>query len=96
MPGHFSSAQRRTIVALAEAVAPPCAHLPVDARQLEVAQQLEAFLSRFAPASRRMVKLLASVLHLAPLASGYRRSFASLTREQRERYLQRTLARPGW
>lgn len=92
----LSSTQHRTLAALAEAVAPPCAHLPVHAGQVGVADQLEALLAGFAPASRRMIRLLASALHLAPLAAGYGRSFAALPPERRERYLRDALARPRW
>ena len=96
MSRQLSSAQHRTIAALAEALAPPCAHLPVHAGQVGVADQMEALLAGFAPASRRMVRLLASALHLAPLAAGYGRSFAALPLERRERYLRDALARPRW
>jgi hypothetical protein len=88
--------QHRTLAALADAIAPPCPQLPLDAGQLGVADQLEALTARLAPASRRNIKLLATALHLAPLATGCGRTFAALSRERRERYLNRALSRPGW
>jgi choline dehydrogenase-like flavoprotein len=96
MRRQLSSAQHRTIAALADSLAPPCAHLPIDAEGVGVADELDALLVRLAPTSRRMIRLLASALHLAPLLTGCGRSFAALPRQRRERYLERALSRPRW
>jgi choline dehydrogenase-like flavoprotein len=96
MRRQLSPAQHRTIAALADSLAPPCGHLPLDAGQVGVADQVDALLARLAPTSRRMIALLASALHLAPLLAGAGRSFAALPRERRERYLERALGRPRW
>lgn len=96
MPRQLSPFQHRTLDALAEAVAPPCPALAVDAAQVRVADRLDALLEGFAPASRRSVKLLLSLLGLAPLASGHLRPLASLARAEREAYLRRALETPRW
>jgi choline dehydrogenase-like flavoprotein len=93
---HLSPAQRRTLAALAESIAPPGGALAVDAAQVDVPARMEALLADFTPASRRTVKLLLSLLGAAPLASGHLRSFGALPRAAREAYLRRALARPCW
>ena len=92
MPDHLLAAQHRTIAALAQAVAPPCAHLPVDADQVGVADALDDLLDRCDPPRRRRIKLLVTALRLAPLAAGQWRTFAALPRERREAYLRRALS----
>jgi choline dehydrogenase-like flavoprotein len=96
MSRQLSSAQHRTIAALAEAIAPSCAQLPVGAAQVDVAGQLDALLARLAPTSGRMIRLLTSVLGVAPLAAGYRHGFGDLPPARRQPYLERALGRPGW
>ncbi len=66
MPDLLSHAQHRTLAALAESIAPPGSPLPVDASQMGVADQLDALLRDFDPASRRMLRLLITALRLAP------------------------------
>ncbi len=95
MPERLSASQHRTIAALAEAIAPPCEHLSIDANRVGVADELDKLLARFDPSSRRTVKLLTSALQLAPLARGRLRTFASLPLDERERYLEKRLAGSG-
>ena len=94
-PNHLSPGQHRTIAALAEAIAPPCEHLPIDAERVGVADELDRLMARFDPASRRTIKGLASALQWAPLARGQWHTFASLSPERRERYLGKLLAGSG-
>jgi choline dehydrogenase-like flavoprotein len=51
MPDLLSNAQHRTLAALAESIAPPGSPLPVDANQMGVADQLDALVRDFDPAS---------------------------------------------
>ena len=91
----FGPARRATLAAVADAVAPRCAHLPMSSADLEVTEALEALVSGFDVRSRWMVKGLVTALHFAPLASGTARTFPRLSREEREAFLRRSLARPG-
>lgn len=92
MPDLLSKAQHRTLAALAESIAPPGSPLPVDANQMGVADQLDALLRDFDPASRRMLRLLTNALRLAPLAGGSWRTFDRLPCARRDAWLGAALA----
>ncbi|MFQ5417900.1 MAG: GMC family oxidoreductase N-terminal domain-containing protein, partial [Myxococcota bacterium] len=91
----FGPARRATLTALADAVAPRCAHLPMSSAALGVVEALDALVGSFDARSRWMVKGLVTALHFAPLASGTARTFPRLSREECEAFLRRALARPG-
>jgi choline dehydrogenase-like flavoprotein len=93
---HLSPSQHRTVAAMAEAIAPPCAHLPIDAQQAGVADALDDLLGLCEPSSRRRIGLLATAMRLAPLAAGQWRTFAALPRPRREAYLRRALSGRRW
>ncbi len=94
MPHALTPARHRTIAALAESVAPPCAALPIDVRQLAVADQADEMLASFDPSSRRTLGLLLDLLRLAPLAYGEWRPFDRLSPARREAYLRKALGGP--
>jgi choline dehydrogenase-like flavoprotein len=95
VPALLSPRQHRVIAALAEAIAPACSHLPIDANRVGVADDLDRLLTRFDPASRSLIKFLTRALQLAPLRRGEWHTFTGLSRERRERYLRRALAGRG-
>jgi len=92
MPDVLSKAQHRTLAALAESIAPPGSPLPVDAHQVGVADRLDALLREFDPETRRLLRLLASALRLAPLLGGGFRTFDRMPVARREAWLGAALA----
>ena len=83
----LTSAQRATLVALADTVLPRGGALEPGATDVNVAGQLEAYLERCSPGTRRTVGVMLSAFNLSSLVSRHGRPFRSLSPERREVYL---------
>ena len=83
----LTSAQRATLVALSESVLPRGGALEPGASDVDVAGQLEAYIDRCSPGTRRTVSLMLTAFNMSSLLSKYARPFRSLAPQQRETYL---------
>jgi len=78
--------ERRQLRALCDAVIPPGGTIPEGALDVAVPERIEAWLERFTPTARRLVRAMLGGYSLTPLASSRPRTFAGLGGEQRERW----------
>src|SRR3989442_3476436 len=83
----LTAARRATLVALADSILPRGGALERGASDVNVAGQLEAFLDRCAPGTRRTVNLLPPAFHLSSILSRHLRPFRLLGAQPREFYL---------
>jgi choline dehydrogenase-like flavoprotein len=83
----LSPARRLTLAALADTVLPRGGALEPGASDVDVAGQLESYLDRCSPGTRRTVDLMLSAFNLSSIASRYARPFRFLSAESREQYL---------
>jgi len=83
----LTSAQRATLVAFADTLLPHGGALEPGATDVNVAGQLEAYLERCSPGTRRTVGAMLSAFNLSSLVSRHGRPFRSLSPERREVYL---------
>src|ERR1700730_1285880 len=83
----LTPARRSTLVALSGGLLPHGGALEPGAVDVNVAGQLEEYLDRCAPGTRRTVNLMLTAFNLSSLASRHARPFRRLSRESREAYL---------
>jgi hypothetical protein len=83
----LTAARRATLVALADSILPHGGALGPGASDVNVAGQLEAYLDRCAPGTRRTVNLMLTAFNLSSILSRHLRSFRMLGARSREAYL---------
>ena len=83
----LTSARRATLAALADSLLPHGGALEPGASDVDVAGQLDAYLDRCAPGTRRTVNLMLTAFNLSSVASRHVRPFRWLGRAARETYL---------
>jgi choline dehydrogenase-like flavoprotein len=83
----LTSARRSTLVALSEALVPHGGTLEPGARDVDVAGQLESYLDRCSPGTRRTVNLMLTAFNLSSIASRHLLPFRMLSPKGREAYL---------
>src|ERR1700693_3442957 len=83
----LSTARRLTLAALADTVLPRGGALAPGASDVDVAGQLESYLDRCSPGTRRTVDLMLSAFNLSSIASRRGRPFRFLSAESREQYV---------
>jgi choline dehydrogenase-like flavoprotein len=83
----LTPARRSTLVALSDGILPRGGALEPGAVDVNVAGQLEDYLDRCSPGTRRTVNLMLTAFNLSSLASRHARPFRRLSRERREAYL---------
>src|SRR5712691_9890905 len=83
----LTAARRATLVALADSILPHGGALVLGASDVNVAGQLEAYLDRCAPGTRRTVNLMLTAFNLSSILSRHQRPFRMLGAESREAYL---------
>jgi choline dehydrogenase-like flavoprotein len=76
-----------TLVALADSILPHGGALEPGASDVNVAGQLEAYLDRCAPGTRRTVNLMLTALNLSSILSRHVRPFRMISAKSREAYL---------
>src|SRR5260221_2475570 len=83
----LTAARRATLVALADSILPHGGALEPGATDVNVARQLEAYLDRCAPGTRRTVNLMLTAFNLSSILSRHLRPFRMLNAKSREAYL---------
>jgi choline dehydrogenase-like flavoprotein len=83
----LTPARRSTLVALTDGILPRGGALEPGAIDVNVAGQMEDYLDRCSPGTRRTVNLMLTAFNLSSLASRHVRPFRRLSREAREAYL---------
>src|ERR1700680_5090659 len=83
----LTSARRSTLVALTDGILPRGGALEPGAVDVNVAGQMEDYLDRCSPGTRRTVNLILPPSNPPSLASRHARPFRRLSREAREAYL---------
>src|ERR1700674_3874109 len=83
----LTPARRSTLVALSDGILPRGGALEPGAVDVNVAGQMEVYLDRCSPGTRRTVNLMLTAFNLSSLASRHARPFRRLSRESREAYL---------
>jgi choline dehydrogenase-like flavoprotein len=83
----LTAARRATLVALSDSILPHGGALEPGATDVNVAGQLEAYLDRCAPGTRRTVNLMLTAFNLSSILSRHVRPFRSLNAKSREGYL---------
>src|SRR6202165_924685 len=83
----LTPARRSTLVALSDGILPHGGALEPGAVDVNVAGQLEEYLDRCAPGTRRTVNLMLTAFNLSSLASRHARPFRLLGSAAREAYL---------
>ena len=83
----LTAARRATLVALADSILPHGGALEPGASDVNVAGQLEAYLDRCAPGTRRTVNLMLTAFNLSSILSRKLRPFRMLGARSREAYL---------
>src|SRR5216683_817953 len=83
----LTAARRATLVALSDSILPQGGALEPGATDFKVAGQLEAYLDRCAPGTRRTVNLMLTAFNLSSILSRHVRPFRSLNARSREAYL---------
>src|SRR5216684_4378094 len=83
----LTAARRATLVALADSILPHGGALEPGAGDVNVAGQLEAYLDRCAPGTRRTVNVMLTAFNLSSILSRHVRPFRSLNAKSREAYL---------
>src|SRR6266700_3768978 len=84
----LTAARRATLAALADSVLPHGGALEPGASDVDMAGQLDSYLDRCAPGTRRTVNLMLTAFNLSSVASRYARPFRLLGVTAREAYLQ--------
>src|SRR5580704_13955015 len=83
----LTPARRSTLAALTDGILPRGGALEPGAIDVNVAGQMEDYLDRCSPGTRRTVNLMLTAFNLSSLASRHARPFRGLSRESREAYL---------
>src|ERR1700680_1427425 len=83
----LTPARRSTLVAVTDGILPRGGALEPGAVDVNVAGQMEDYLDRCSPGTRRTVNLMLTAFNLSSLASRHARPFRRLSREGREAYL---------
>src|ERR1700687_5607001 len=83
----LTPARRSTLVALTDGILPRGGALEPGAVDVNVAGQMEVYLDRCSPGTRRPLTLMRAAFTLPSLASGHARPYRRLSRESREAYL---------
>src|SRR5713226_7964301 len=83
----LTAARRATLVALADSILPHGGALEPEAGDVNVAGQLEAYLDRCAPGTRRTVNVMLTAFNLSSILSRHLRPFRTLNAKSREAYL---------
>src|SRR5216684_46680 len=83
----LTAARRATLAALADSILPHGGALEPGARDVNVAGQLDSYLDRCAPGTRRTVDLMLTAFNLSSIASRHARPFRMLGPAAREAYL---------
>ena len=83
----LTAARRAALAALADSLLPHGGALEPGASDVDVAGQLDAYLDRCAPGTRRTVNLMLTAFNLSSLASRHGRPFRWLGAAAREAYL---------
>jgi choline dehydrogenase-like flavoprotein len=83
----LSSARRSTLAALADTVLPRGGALAPGATDVDVAGQLDAYLDRCSPGTRRTVSLMLTAFNISSVASRGARPFRFLSAATREAYV---------
>jgi choline dehydrogenase-like flavoprotein len=83
----LTTARRATLAALSDAMLPHGGALEPGASDVDVAGQLEAYLDRCSPGTRRTVNLMLTAFNLSSIASRHVLPFRRLSRGAREAYL---------
>jgi len=83
----LTTARRATLVALAETMLPRGGVLAPGAADVDVAGQLESYLDRCSPGTRRTVNFMLTAFNLSSVATRNARTFRRLSPAAREAYL---------
>src|SRR6267143_33704 len=83
----LTAARRATLAALADSLLPHGGALEPGAADVNVAGQLDSYLDRCAPGTRRTVNLMLTAFNLSSIASRHARPFRMLGVTAREAYL---------
>ncbi len=83
----LTSARRSTLAALADTLLPHGGALEPGARDVNVAAQLDSYLDRCAPGTRRTVNLMLTAFNLSSVASRHARPFRFLSSAAKESYV---------
>src|ERR1700736_2630651 len=83
----LTAARRATLAALADSLLPHGGKLEPGASDVNVAGQMDSYLDRCAPGTRRTVNLMLSAFNLSSIASRHARPFRMLVAQAREAYL---------
>src|SRR5712664_1582302 len=83
----LTAARTATLVALADSLLPHGGALEPGADDVNVAGQLEAYLDRCAPGTRRTLNLMLTAFNLSSILGRHVRPFRSLNAKSREAYL---------
>ncbi|HZK73855.1 MAG TPA: GMC family oxidoreductase [Clostridia bacterium] len=83
----LTTARRATLAALSDAMLPHGGALEPGASDVDVTGQLEAYLDRCSPGTRRTVNLMLTAFNLSSIASRHVLPFRRLSRGAREAYL---------
>src|SRR6267143_736443 len=83
----LTTARRATLAALADSLLPHGGALEPGASDVNVAGQLDSYLDRCAPGTRRTVNLMLTAFNLSSIASRHMRTFRMLGPAGREAYL---------
>ena len=83
----LTAARRATLAALADSLLPHGGALEPGAADVNVAGQLDSYLDRCAPGTRRTVNLMLTAFNLSSIASRHARPFRMLGATAREAYL---------
>ena len=83
----LTAARRATLIALADSIVPHGGALEPGASDVNVAGQLEAYLDRCAPGTRRTVNLMLTAFNLSSILSRHLRPFRMINAKSREAYL---------
>ncbi|GBD08441.1 putative GMC-type oxidoreductase [Candidatus Thermoflexus japonica] len=86
--GREGTRVRTILEALAEALLPSGGSLDPGAVEIDLIDDLDSLIARFAPEARRRVELMALALELSPLFSRHLRPFSQLPSERREAFLR--------
>src|SRR6266568_8043396 len=83
----LTAARRATLVALADSLLLHGGALEPGASDVNVAGQLDSYLDRCAPGTRRTVNLMLTVFNLSSILSRHMRAFRALDAPARQDYL---------
>src|SRR6266568_4640652 len=83
----LTTARRATLAALADSLLPHGGAVEPGASDINVAGQLDSYLDRCAPGTRRTVNLMLTAFNLSSIASRHMRAFRALDAPARQDYL---------